>query len=292
VNSTQFLHTLPMKIQLVPNPVPQTQVASPAPRVPYGCCPLCQGNELITIKDVDGSLDPVMGPEVESAWSWQGCETCGHLFTEGMLDPEAHSKILCRGEQALSAGSDYVQSRNEAAQIVHRISGIRGSIQGVWLDVGFGNGDLLTTAQEFGYDPLGIDTRSSCVEHASSLGLEAACASIEQLDGEDLYDVISFSDVLGYCPFPVSTLATAARLLRPGGLVYLSTPNLDSRAWSEQEAKGLNAEWEQVERNHLFSREHICWALRKAGLEPCDFMASPTSAVGMELCATLASDDE
>lgn len=281
-----------MKIQLVPNPVPETQAASPAPRVPYDCCPLCQGPELVTLKQGNGSADPVMGPEVEPSWNWSGCGTCGHIFTEGMLEPKVHGTVLGRGEQPLSTGEVFATNRNTASRIVHRISDIRGSIDGVWLDVGFGNGDLLTTAQEFGYDALGIEQRLSCVEGAAKLGFEAACATIEQLEGEGLYDVISFSNVLGYCAFPVATLTAAARLLRSGGLIFIATPNLDSRAWHEQEADELNPEWGQVERNHLFSREHLCWTVRKAGLEPCDFMTSTNSVVGMELCATLASDDE
>jgi protein O-GlcNAc transferase len=279
-----------MKIQLVPDPSPTTRTEEVAARTPYTACPLCEGQEFAELKEVDGTEDAVMGPEVSPHWSWRGCENCGHIFTEGYLQDHVLEQVRRRGAQLPSSGPEFAAKRQAAAATVHRISSMRGCIEGVWLDVGFGGGELLTTASEFGYDVVGIDMRESVVAEAPTLGFEAAVAPLEALEGSELYDVISLSYVLGQTTFPMETLKAAARLLRSGGVVFVATPNLDCRGWQQKESAGENSEWSEVERTQLFSREHLYWAMRRVGLEPCDYMSSANSDSGMEICATLASD--
>ncbi len=279
-----------MKIQLVQDPTPASTSHPVAERTRYSACPLCEGQSFATLKEVDGSQDPLMGPEVDPSWSWNGCETCGHIFVDGYLQESVLEQVRTRGALVPSSGAEFAAKRQAAAAVVHRISSMRGCIDGVWLDVGFGSGELLCTANEFGYDVVGLDMRESAVLHAPDLGFEAAVAPLEALEGKELYDVISLSNVLDQTVSPLETLKAACRLLRSGGVVFIATPNLDSRAWHQQETSGQNSEWSEIERTQLFSREHLYWAMRRVGLEPCDYMSSPSSPVGMEVCATLASD--
>ena len=55
---------------------------------------------------------------------------------------------------------------------------------GLWLDVGFGNGSLLFTAQEYSFQPVGLDLRKSNVEDLKMVSIRMG-ASISA-DYQDL----------------------------------------------------------------------------------------------------------
>jgi hypothetical protein len=50
------------------------------------------------------------------------------------------------------------------------------------MDVGFGNGSLLFTAMEYGFQPLGVDLRKDCVDSLTQLGVEAYCQDVATLN--------------------------------------------------------------------------------------------------------------
>jgi 2-polyprenyl-3-methyl-5-hydroxy-6-metoxy-1,4-benzoquinol methylase len=97
------------------------------------------------------------------------------------------------------------------------------------LDVGFGNGAFLKLAAEIGWSAEGIDFDPAAVEAAKSRGLNVRCAGVEELvDEPGSYDVITLSHVIEHVYDPPALLRAIYRLLRPGGLLWLETPNLDS----------------------------------------------------------------
>jgi len=85
---------------------------------------------------------------------------------------------------------------------------------GRWLDIGFGNGALMTTAAEFGFHPVGLDLRENGVLLMRKFGYEAHAAPFEDYRPSELFDVISMADVLRHMAFPkrrCDTLELAAR---------------------------------------------------------------------------------
>lgn len=276
-----------MKIQLVSD-------ATEAPalsRIPYTACPLCEGTAWLDILEQDCRRHPLHGGDLPPMLGWKGCETCGHLFTEGYFDAESAQRLAQRAQLVhLPGEGDIEAERRSAARLVHRVSELRGAIAGAWLDVGTGSGALVTTAAEFGYDTAGLDTNVAVVERLKAFGYEAGLAPIEELEGEDAFDVISFDGSLVRYPFPGQALAAAARLLRPGGVLFVSMPNVDSFSWKQLDARNENPFWSELSSFHNFSREHLYWLLRKQGFEPCDFAISERNQTGMEVCAALAED--
>jgi len=276
-----------MKIRLVTD---ETEAPALA-RIPYSACPLCEGTTSVEVLQQDCRRHPLHGGDLPATLGWRGCESCGHLFAEGYFDAAAAQRLAARAEVVRLPGEGDIEAeRRSAARLVHRISELRGSIEGAWLDVGTGSGALVTTAAEFGYDAAGLDTNVAVVERLKAFGYDAGLAPIESLEGEDAFDVISFDGSLVRFPFPGQALAAAARLLRPGGVVFVSMPNVDSFSWKQLDARNENPFWSELSSFHNFSREHLYWLLRQQGLAPVDFAVSERYPAGMEVCAVLAED--
>jgi 2-polyprenyl-3-methyl-5-hydroxy-6-metoxy-1,4-benzoquinol methylase len=102
---------------------------------------------------------------------------------------------------------------------------------GVWMDVGFGNGSLLFTAMEFGFQPLGVDLRKDCVDSMKQLGIEAYCQDVATLNLEKRCRVVSLMDVLEHVPYPKTFLKGVYDSMEDGGVLLISCPNSESLLW-------------------------------------------------------------
>ena len=167
--------------------------------------------------------------------------------------------------------------------IVERVA--RFVTEGSWLDVGFGNGSLLFTAQEWGFRPLGLDLRPASVEALQRLGIEARAADLTTLDEPGRFAVISLADVLEHMPFPRDGLVAAHRLLQPDGVLFVSMPNYDCMAWRLLDAGNANPYWGELEHFHNFSRARLETVLREQGFEPLHYAVSERYRVCMEVIA-------
>jgi len=132
------------------------------------------------------------------------------------------------------------------------------------LDVGCGAGLLLQAARENGWDAQGVDVSISSVEHVRSLGFEVLHGELDklQLAGEQ-FDVITAAEIVEHLFDPVTVLKEAHRLLRPGGLLWVTTPHAQSIA-----ARVMKLDWRIVcppEHLQWFSVKGLRIALKRAG---------------------------
>jgi 2-polyprenyl-3-methyl-5-hydroxy-6-metoxy-1,4-benzoquinol methylase len=106
---------------------------------------------------------------------------------------------------------------------------IRPEHGGTLLDVGCGNGDFLLKAERAGWRALGVDLDPRAVASCRRAGLAASEGTIETVDIPPAsLDAVGFAHVLEHLHQPRRALARARDLLRPGGLLWLATPNLSS----------------------------------------------------------------
>nr|WP_172624004.1 class I SAM-dependent methyltransferase [Rhodanobacter glycinis] len=95
------------------------------------------------------------------------------------------------------------------------------------LDVGCGNGGFLMLAQQAGWQVEGLDLDEAAVNTAKSRGLEVRCGGMEVLDGQgECFDVITICHVIEHVYDPKYVLRRLHSLLKPGGSLWLETPNL------------------------------------------------------------------
>jgi len=262
-----------------PPPAPTPHIA----RVPYLACPLCGGTEFPAVLGADCTKHALYQPSLPPVINWHECRDCGHVFTEGTFDDAALEVVFSRTHPGQTVGSDMERQRPIAARMIERVARYRRD--GLWLDVGFGNGSLLFAAEEWGYVPVGLDLRKANVEALATLGYEAHCLSIEALPHEGRYSVISMADVLEHLPFPKVGLAAARRLLRADGLLFLSMPNMDNMVWRLLHANGVNPYWGELEHYHNFSRKRLYALLEEQGFTPLAYHVSERYRVCMEVIA-------
>ena len=97
------------------------------------------------------------------------------------------------------------------------------------LDVGCGNGAFLELARTAGWHVRGLDFDPKAVASARKRGLDVVEGNIEQLqDQATAYDWICCSHVIEHVHNPIDMLQQLHSLLRPGGTLWLQTPNIAS----------------------------------------------------------------
>ncbi len=98
------------------------------------------------------------------------------------------------------------------------------------LDVGCGMGGFLEVAREKGYDVSGVEVSEYAAGHVQNeLGIDVAnCGLPEARLPSESYDLVTMWDVIEHLDDPRPTLQEIHRILRPGGLLALSTGNAGS----------------------------------------------------------------
>jgi 2-polyprenyl-3-methyl-5-hydroxy-6-metoxy-1,4-benzoquinol methylase len=138
--------------------------------------------------------------------------------------------------------------------------------QGQLLDVGCGNGAFLKLAQKAGWLVHGIDFDPIAVAKARAQGLGVYLGSIDQLaEQEQNYDWITCSHVLEHVHEPQKLLQSMYRLLRPGGVLWLQTPNINSIGH-----KVFRSNWRGIEPPRhlvLFTTQTLRQTLENIGFE-------------------------
>jgi SAM-dependent methyltransferase len=214
---------------------------------------------------------------------WRNCGDCKHLFTEGYFTDQALKLIFSKTQVNQQVGYDFEKQRFVSARMVDKV--LPYAMEGIWLDVGFGNGSLLFTAQEYGFIPIGVDLREDSFKKLSSLGIQAYSTTIEELTLNDKCSVISLADVLEHVPFPKTMLHAAHGLLEDEGVLFISIPNADSIAWKLLTQQNLNPYWGEIEHYHNFGRERLNSLLRECRFEPITYNISERYRLCMEIVA-------
>ena len=135
------------------------------------------------------------------------------------------------------------------------------------LDVGCATGIFLEVAREAGWHGEGVDISGYALARAQGKGFEVHRGTLVGAGlPEGGYDVITMWDLIEHVPDPAAVLAECHRLLRPGGVVAISTPDAGSLL-----ARVLGGRWLGFrsidEHLYFFSRRSMGAMLEAAGFE-------------------------
>lgn len=188
------------------------------------------------------------------------CGGCGFVFAdmtptgEELADHYAHKYANKYSPDAWVSPT----TRKRLTELVATFEQFR--THGRLLDVGCGQGLLLEAAASQNWHPFGTEYSADAIEFGRSRGFE-------MWDGEllkdsypaDYFDVIVMTEVIEHMVEPGRDLSLVMNFVRPGGLLYLTTPNFDSLS-----RRVLGDRWNVIEYPaHLgyfspSSLEHLC----------------------------------
>jgi SAM-dependent methyltransferase len=217
-------------------------------------CPLCGSAEHAPLFTKHG-------------FSFVRCEECGLVFVNPQLDEEA---VLEEYRTAATNDLWFDVLTSERQQELDRakfgeVLDLLGPYRGSLLDVGCSIGLFLHLAAERGWEGIGLEPAPRAREHAREVyGLNVRPEPLDEAGfPEGSFDAVALLSVLEHTTHPVELLGECARVLRPGGALYVIVPNVESLA-----CRVLGAEARTFDgRNHLvyFSAATLADALGRAG---------------------------
>lgn len=199
------------------------------------------------------------------------CRRCLTLYTRDRTEMVYEAWYLER-----VAVADFVTQRLD--RIVAKFEKFRRT--GRLLDVGFGGGELLDAARRAGWQVHGVDVSAEAVDRARQRGIEATHGTLANASFDSAsFDVVVAVESLEHIADLVPLLTEARRVLRPGGLLWITTPH--GRGLS---ARILGTAWSVVsppEHIQLFSIRGIRTLLRSCGFTRVSISAESLDVPGL-----------
>lgn len=190
------------------------------------------------------------------------CGKCGLTYVnprlkEGVLhriyNEEYYRNTAFKGSDAAFYGyGEYLKDEQDIKATFRRRMDVIGRLvkRGTLLDVGCATGFFLEVAKERGWKVQGLELSRFAYEYAKrKRRLPVINRTLEQAGfGNSSFDAVTMFDVIEHLPDPKKTVQEIHRVLRKGGVVAITTPNIGSLV-----ARLLGKRWEEVRR----VREHI-----------------------------------
>jgi len=229
-------------------------------RIEVTSCPVCHGHRFY----------PVRGVELLSVVR---CPSCGVQLSNPQPSDDELAEIY--GPSYFLSGDeiddpDHVARLKQATadrycQMIERSGATKGRRL---LALGCGHGDFLLAAKSRGFVCTGVEySQHACEITRARIGedTEIICGDASAVSGQaDSFDVCVMCDVIEHVRRPDELLHQILTLLKPGGLLLLATPSLDS--WS---ARLLRSRWMEYKPEHLtyFSRPTLQRLIVNGGFE-------------------------
>ena len=166
-------------------------------------------------------------------FAYQRCQQCSLVRVSPQLTQDTISNIYEKGYKNKSHAAPVLVKQEQIPQRQHDI--LKALIQicgnmGYLLDVGCFEGHFLWSARELGWQVTGTEISETAVNFArETWQLDVRLGALEEIRFEnDQFDAVVLRDVIEHLPDPKHTLQEINRILRPGGALYVWTPNFDS----------------------------------------------------------------
>jgi SAM-dependent methyltransferase len=228
---------------------------------PVSRCPACGASERTLLHD--GLRDRTFF-SAPGRWRLVRCERCRSAYLDPRPTEEsmgrAYRSYFTHGEDPgaeppgglrralvhghLAARWGYPPPRGKAiGAAAARLLPTRGALADRWvrhlpavpggrlLDVGSGSGAFVAQMRRLGWEAEGIEPDGAAVEVARRAGLPVTAGTLADMDDgarDGGYDAVTLSHVIEHLHDPAAALDTVRRLLRPGGRLWIATPNVQA----------------------------------------------------------------
>ncbi len=165
------------------------------------------------------------------------CRSCGLVFSDPIPDPalvfSRYSSDWFEKEYLPSFGIDPINP--SLAHLDSRYAAELEPVEpyrknGRLLDVGAGAGLLLSHARSRGWEVYGVESSDYGPAWAKNkLGIDIFHGTLDKAKFPDSYfDVVMLQDTIEHVPDPLAVIKRIHKILRVGGVLSISTPNLNS----------------------------------------------------------------
>jgi SAM-dependent methyltransferase len=228
-------------------------------------CALCGGRIFVPYWSCDD--------EAGGTFSYTRCAGCGLVQMNPQPEPEA-----IRERYGKRHGADYLsyELANEAAflrlqELALRDAGffrleqaiLKPACTGRILDVGCATGALLALLTKRGWETRGVEIAPEQAAYCRGRGLEVSALPLEESGfPPEHFDAVLASHLIEHLNRPAVFAAEAYRVLRRGGRLYVTTPNI-----AGLQARLFGPRWRSAIFDHLylFSRVTLSRLLSRAG---------------------------
>lgn len=168
------------------------------------------------------------------------CNGCGLLYTDPRPD-EAGVTRLYRKHYDTGGGKPVggrVQKLVRGFRLLrrlwhgycgHYLGEVLDKVKGRVLDVGCGTGGLLDELRQAGCETCGVELNPDSVKTCLEKGLDVRCGDLSGMDfPDDMFDTVILWHSLEHLPSPREALAKIMHILKPGGKLFIYSPNAGS----------------------------------------------------------------
>lgn len=198
------------------------------------------------------------------------CVNCGLIYANPRIESEKLT-VIYRDSIDNSYLEEEKGRRLSARRMLKHIKKIKKT--GRLLDIGCSAGFLLDEARKIGFEVYGVEPSKWAADHAAA---KLRISTIfngglkEAKYPPNYFDCIILSDVIEHLEDPKCTLTEIRKILKPNGIICISTPDISSFM-----SKILGAKWWGVKQAHLyyFTRKSLYQMLKNSGFIPIKTMS-------------------
>ncbi len=232
-------------------------------------CPACGGGNLVPWKRAtfDGSrLAPeqikITHREYGRIWDLSRCRDCGHRFADPAPDPDMLASLYGRVQDPRYEAEAPGRARN-FLRLLKRLETFAPD-KGLLCDIGAATGILMDLARRRGWDPEGVEASGWASEVArQKYGLAVEAGDFLTMDLPPArYSAVAMVDIIEHLARPLAAASKACRILKPGGILCLVTPDVGSAA-----ARLAGRRWWHFRPGHIgyFTLSSLVVLLHRAG---------------------------
>lgn len=236
-------------------------------------CPVCGSQEFtVTYEPWVAERDPAIlygvAASIQGTQRMVTCRQCSLMYE----NPRYPADVILQGYAASEDGGHDSQHEMRVGSFYRALKKLESRLPAKGarvLDIGTAGGAFLEAARRFGYDAWGLEPSAFRVSRGKERGLQIEQGVIESHNfAPASFDMVSLWDVIEHLPDPLDALKRIRGLLKPGGILLLNFPDIDT--WQAR-LTGKHFWWIVAAHLTQFSPRTITEICRRAGYQTFHF---------------------
>ena len=230
-------------------------------------CPVCSSANTRYVQNVHDDRYGYPGK-----FSLMCCPNCHHVYLDCALKPTQLGKLYTNYYPRKSFELAQYKPHEEKSGLDAWINGLNSSAfrrvpkHVRVLDVGCGFGESLGYHAARGCDVYGVEADENIKRVADKFGFKVHVGLFDpELYEPAFFDYVTMDQVIEHVTDPLETFRGIAKVLKPGGVAVLSTPN--ANGWGAKIFRNRWINWHAPYHSQFFSKKSLQLAAEQAGLK-------------------------